>query len=193
ARGNLSVLRRWYRAVWILAFTCLVLGFSATVWKASQSPQSAIKQVHPHPEKGNAGEYFGTEKEKADEALARYTWWLTFFTGVLAFATAGLGVATVGLYLAGERQLKLIEANAAEQSRDMKASVAVAEAANELNRSQFLAIHRPWIAVKVGLAGPFYCDGRSASVQLSVTLKNVGTAPGFIIFPFVKGATSAKV
>jgi hypothetical protein len=63
-------------------------------------------------------------KEKSDEALARYTWWLTLFTGVLAFATVGLGIATVGLYVAGEKQIKITEraANAA----DLSARVAIA-------------------------------------------------------------------
>jgi hypothetical protein len=28
-------------------------------------------------------------KEETEAALARYTWWLTVFTGVMAFATVG--------------------------------------------------------------------------------------------------------
>jgi hypothetical protein len=48
-------------------------------------------------------------KAKSDEALARYTLWLTTFTGILAFATVGLGIATVGLYAAGEKQFRLAQ------------------------------------------------------------------------------------
>jgi hypothetical protein len=64
----------------------------------------------------NAGNQ--TAKEKADEALARYTWWLTVFTGIMAFATVGLGIATVGLYSTGEQQIAIgiKAANAADKS-----------------------------------------------------------------------------
>jgi hypothetical protein len=64
-------------------------------------------------------------KEKADEALARYTLWLTVFTGVLAFATVGLGIATVGLYVTGEKQIEAVikSANAADLSA--RAAIAI--------------------------------------------------------------------
>src|SRR6266403_1778265 len=61
-------------------------------------------------------------KEKSDEALARYTLWLTIFTGILAFATVALGIATVGLYAAGEKQFSLA-------------------------RQEFISTHRPKITV----------------------------------------------
>ena len=35
------------------------------------------------------------QNERPEEALARYTRWLTIFTAVLAFATVGLGIVTV--------------------------------------------------------------------------------------------------
>lgn len=50
-------------------------------------------------------------KENSDEALARYTLWLTGFTAILALATVGLGIATVGLYLTGEKQIEIARAN----------------------------------------------------------------------------------
>jgi len=64
-------------------------------------------------------------KEKTDEALARYTWWLTAFTGGLAFVTGALCIATVGLYVTGEKQIEvaLKSANAAELSA--KAAIAL--------------------------------------------------------------------
>ena len=63
-------------------------------------------------------------KEKTDEALARYTWWLTLFTGVMAFATVGLGIATVGLYATGEKQIEI--AIKAANAADLSARAAVA-------------------------------------------------------------------
>lgn len=66
-----------------------------------------------------------SSKEKSDEALARYTWWLTAFTGGLAFATIALCIATFGLYLTGEKQIEVAvkSANAAELSA--KAAIAL--------------------------------------------------------------------
>jgi hypothetical protein len=102
--------------------------------------------------------------------------------------TAGLRDATVKLWTAGERQLELIAKNSEQQSKDMQASTAVAEAANKLNRENFIAGQRPWIAIQsVELAGQFYCHGKSASVGLKIHIKNMGPSPAFIIFPFTVG------
>ena len=64
-----------------------------------------------------------SQKESAEEAIARYNWWLTLFTAILAVATVGLGSATVGLYFAGRNQLQLA-------------------------RNEFLSTHRPELRLK---------------------------------------------
>lgn len=62
-------------------------------------------------------------------------------TAVLAISTIGLWRATIRLWKAGERQMELIKDNAAEQSRDMKASI-------ELARTEFLSSHRPRVILR---------------------------------------------
>jgi hypothetical protein len=42
-----------------------------------------------------------------EEAIARYNWWLTACTALLAVATLLLFAATVGLYVGGKKQLEL--------------------------------------------------------------------------------------
>jgi hypothetical protein len=66
-------------------------------------------------EQGSANQ---NTKEKSEDALARYTFWLTICTGVMAFATIALGIATIGLYATGEKQIEvaLKIANAADLS-----------------------------------------------------------------------------
>ena len=72
------------------------------------------------------------------------------FTVVLALSTIGLWLATVALWNAGERQLKLIETNAAQQSRDMQAAIAAAgDSARAANRTAQALIdaERPWVGL----------------------------------------------
>jgi hypothetical protein len=59
-------------------------------------------------------------KERADEALARYTYWLMLLTGIVALATFGLVVATVFVYVTGEKQLTLIENLTERQTSDTR-------------------------------------------------------------------------
>jgi hypothetical protein len=64
-------------------------------------------------------------KEKTDEALARYTFWLTIVTGIMAFATIGLGIATVGLYVTGEKQVEAARTAADAALRQANAMIAI--------------------------------------------------------------------
>lgn len=78
------------------------------VWEASNTPhvpinQSAAAQQDHKPDNQ-------AQKERPDEAIARYNWWLTLFTAILAASTVVLGLATIGLYFAGRNQLRLIQA-----------------------------------------------------------------------------------
>jgi hypothetical protein len=103
-------------------FTAL-LGFAlggSVVWSL-QAPQATIEKHNPAPEQDSTDTH---AKEKADEALARYTFWLTVFTGILALATVGLGAATIGLYTAGEKQIAVTAkaADAAQKSAEIAES-----------------------------------------------------------------------
>jgi hypothetical protein len=110
------------------------------------------------------------QKAETDTKLANYTGELAFFTKGLFVATVILGIATIGLLIA-----------AFFQSRDMKASIAAAEHANELNREIFVASHRPSLSADVALASDFISDGKSGAVEIQVTVRNVGDVPAFNI------------
>lgn len=90
------------------------------VWSFSYPPHAPAQEQHSPTEEKGAGNH---PTNKAEEAIAEYTWWLTAFTGGLVLATIGLGIATVGLYLTGEKQVGLA-------------------------RDQFNATHRPELTVR---------------------------------------------
>lgn len=78
------------------------------------------------------------------------------FTVVLAISTIGLWLATNRLWAAGERQMELIAANSAQQSKDMRASINVSRiAAQAALRSANAAIglELPFLRIEPGWAG----------------------------------------
>jgi hypothetical protein len=99
------------------------------------------------------------EKTRCDPA-AYFTIWLVGFTGVLAASTIGLWIVT---WLSGVRQ-----------SRDMKASVAVAEG----QLAEMQATRRPWLQVAVRINGPL-TFGPPIQLPLHVVIRNVGQSPAF--------------
>ena len=107
---------RLQKAATIIALAlCFAVAIGMEILEALQFPHAPIDQStaaqHSHET------YSETQKEKPEEAIARYNKWLTFFTAVLAVATVVLGLATVGLYLAGERQLRHVAGEAAQARR----------------------------------------------------------------------------
>lgn len=68
---------------------CLVGALAGEVWQASHTPNA--------PQQGGSSETASkpgneTAKEKPEEAIARYNYWLTWVTFILAVATVGLGI-----------------------------------------------------------------------------------------------------
>jgi hypothetical protein len=108
-------------------------------------PQSSHHIQSADTESGSANQ---ETKEKSDDALARYTLWLTVFTGVLAIATIGLGIATVGLYVGAENQFRLA-------------------------RDEFLSTHRPKIRIKHLWLAEDIWGGQQITVNLGIV--NRGT------------------
>src|ERR1700680_4781924 len=100
----------------IALFACLVLGFGLAVWSASQQQPHRIEDRAKH--NPNAKSLEIVRSESVDERIARYNFWLTIMTGVLAISTLALWIET---RLAGRRQ-----------SRDMKASI-------DLARDEFIS------------------------------------------------------
>jgi len=129
--------------IWIASF------FGHEIWRSSQISHSTIQYQRATTDHQRTQKDTVKEGEKAEEALARYTYWLMIFTGVLAFATVALGVATLGLYFAGERQLRLA-------------------------REEFLSTHRPKIRIKHLLIRNDIWQGEPIIVDLWVI--NAGTA-----------------
>lgn len=113
------------RAQWFLgAFVGLVLGFfvgASFYWgvygtNIRQAAGSTIEQTMEKIDKAEAD----ARKEKADEALARYTYWLTVLTGVVGAATVGLVIATALVYITGEKQLGVIGDLSKRQADDTR-------------------------------------------------------------------------
>src|SRR5947209_2772591 len=111
------------RAHKIAVSVAFVLLSAWVLWQSLQIPQLSIQYRGAATEEHSPSRYTEEEKKQTDEALARYTGWLTFFTGILAFATIGLGVATLGMYLISKRQIGLA-------------------------RDEFNSTHRPKIRIK---------------------------------------------
>lgn len=101
------MLKRLQNGAVIALALLLVIGFGVEVWRASNAPlvpinQNASTQREHQPN-------LETQKERPEEAIARYNKWLTFFTAILAIATVGLGFATIGLYFVSQSQLRHAE------------------------------------------------------------------------------------
>lgn len=102
------MVRRLKNVVIFALAVCFLVGFGREVWRASNISHVPINQSSAAKQENKTND--ATQKESTEQAIARYNWWLTIFTGVLAVATLGLVVATAGLYFAGRRQLQFIQA-----------------------------------------------------------------------------------
>jgi hypothetical protein len=150
-----------------VAFVLLTAWLLIGGWQSSQSTHPSIQ------DRGTAAEQHDTdrqpieEREKTDEAIARYTWWLMMFTGVLAFATIGLGVATIGLYLTGEKQAK--------------AATVTADAV--------IDNERPWV-------GPITTSSQQIApgqfISATVVIQNSGQTPALEMRAAFKGSIKLK-
>jgi hypothetical protein len=139
------------RTALVFVSLAAILGFAlggSVVWNL-QFGYTAIQTIDTTQQHHSANAKAVQEWEKPEDALARYTWWLTAFTGVLAIATIGLGAATIWLCLAGERQFKLA-------------------------RDEFRSTHRPKIRVKHSyLVSDIWQD---EPIIVNITFVNPGTA-----------------
>lgn len=112
-------------------------------------------------------------KHLMDCRLAKYTRHLANFTAILASATFFLIV--VGLYQAR------LAAGAAREARDaIKATQAIAlaaEEANKINRDTLIASQRAWISVEAIPDGLFTSRATDADISLTFFLRNIGHTP----------------
>ena len=110
-------------AIVVLAI-CLAGPFGIAIWQASHptnSPQQSAAAEHSDHTNDDS------KKETADEAIARYTWWLTIVTAILAATTVGLGAISV-------YQLKLARAEFIATHRP-KITVHTAELRRDLSKA----------------------------------------------------------
>lgn len=81
---------------------------------------------------------------------------VALFTIVLAVSTIGLWLSTAKLWRAGERQMELIAANNAQQTKDMRASIAAAHRTADaamLSARASIGIELPLLRIEPGYAG----------------------------------------
>src|SRR5215467_7465324 len=127
---------RWLVELWQRRNAELVLGFLAAsvIWLILLGWQVALTPNEP--ERRRCYEIAQKAGTRIDECK---TFWertigepVAFFTFGLAIATLLLGVSTVALWQAGEKQADLLRETSEIQSRDARATIAAAEAANRI-------------------------------------------------------------
>jgi hypothetical protein len=134
----------------LLAWGAWLLGWIPTYAEyCEQNPQTHQKECATHHIFLIALWQIGKALDAAAPAITAIA------TGFIAWFTLTLKGATDRLWDAGERQLELIRSNAAEQSSDMKASIAVAKnAADAAKRAADAAeqaltgLERPWLFIE---------------------------------------------
>jgi hypothetical protein len=77
--------------------------------RSASYPADANSKTEDNPSK----QYTIKESDKIsiDRSIARYTFWLVVFTGILAFSTIGLGIATIGHDLLPHKEFVMTKQN----------------------------------------------------------------------------------
>jgi len=127
---------RWLRAEIVFGFLIGSVFWAAVLgWQAAYAPTDAEKQKCY-----DAAEHAGHKTEECRSFWERSTSDpVAFFTLVLAISTIGLWSATVFLYRAGEKQSGHARRSAAIQSRDMQASIKVAQQSADVAKQALFA------------------------------------------------------
>jgi hypothetical protein len=172
---------RWLRAEIVFGFMIASVFWAVVLgWQAAYAPTYAEKQKC-YDVAHNAG-----HKNEECKSLWEKTTSdpVAFFTLVLAVSTIGLWVATVFLYRAGERQFRHVRRSAAIQSRDMQASIEVAQQsavsakrAADIAERGVVEADRPWIEVGLKINGPLIFGPESIEIEGDVTITNIGKSP----------------
>jgi hypothetical protein len=188
-------------AIIALAF-CFAVAVAGEFWEASHIPHAPINQSASAQHKNEgAGE---RPKESAEQAIARYNYWLTIFTAVLASATVILGFATIGLYFVSSRQLRHVQKEAKDAewrrfqdqfavSEQLSAAVQTAEAAKEsaaaaakqakAAEDALTLLERPYVFI-FGVRGIKY-DKLLSDFFVEYTVANYGKMPAIIDGPHI--------
>lgn len=109
----------------------------------------------------------------AQQSMAKSTRYMNYATWSGVVLTI-IAVALLGGTLYYTKQAaKYTRSTVKEAGRAASAAIR----ANELNRRLFIAENRPWISVKMELAGPLVFDSKEASIKVRLSIKNVGKSP----------------
>ncbi|WP_140688312.1 hypothetical protein [Mesorhizobium sp. B2-6-2] len=206
-----------------IGFVIALVGFSlsqeAQSNQQSRPPQPSAPENQQPTKQDSESQFLATtpskpvgEEKRADdeqssagkewrESLIEHApdWSVAFFTFVLCVFTGLLWRSTNKLWLAGEKQMKLIQDNAALQSADMQASIKVAEdAAKAANRSAEVAERtmvlndRPWVGVELQILRPLVFTADDCSIKLDVTITNHGRSPAIRTEAYVEFFVSTR-
>jgi hypothetical protein len=187
---------RWLRAEIVLGFLIAsVFWIGVLGWQAAYAPTDAEKQKCYDDAKrvGYKAEECKSLWERAtSDPVAFFTLWLVIFTG-------GLTVSTVLLWRAGEKQFRHARRASIIQSRDMQASIAVAQEGSEASvmaahaasesafvaRQTLLASGRPLLLLEMVNADNI---GFPLSTVPSMDIKfvNHGSAPAILKVCFIE-------
>jgi hypothetical protein len=126
---------------------------------SAQSP--FFVQVTPSPKSAEERSQEAEEREEKKSADR----WLVRWTAALFAATVGLILATGVLGYFG-----------LQQSRDMKASIASSNAANDLNKQNFDSVHRPQIRIKHLWLTSDFAAGEKLTFKAAFVNRGIGLA-----------------
>jgi hypothetical protein len=183
----------WWRAYWpLFAFVMLAILGQSISWGLKQAPPYNREQPASSQSKGDPfsrpAAARSTEKDNAKGHEGGH-WYDTFLDHtaecLIAIFTGTLWWSTRKLWLAGERQMQMLDRHASQQDQNARASVmqairsadAATEAAKaaELSARASVSAERAYIAGGINFRNLFEGD----SVML-VTMSNYGKTPAFI-------------
>jgi hypothetical protein len=171
---------RWLRAEIVFGFLIATVFWAGVLgWQAANVPTDAEKQKC----------YDAAEKAHHKTEECKTLWQRTtsdpvaFFTFWLVLSTIGLGISTVMLWGAGEKQFRHARRSSAIQSRDMKASIAVAERSASAAERALRDLERPWIFVFDQSRATR--DPETDEFFIEYTVANYGKLPAIISQPLV--------
>ena len=164
-----------------------VFWIGALAWQASYAPRDSERRQceETATKEGRKTEECKTLWERTtSDPVAFFTFWLVVFTG-------GLTVSTVLLWRAGERQFQLLSETSAAQSRDMQASLNIANRsahaaekaaeASNLNAKAAIGVELPIVSIAKaelhrapGVAGQIAGGHVPAEITLAIDFKNRG-------------------
>jgi hypothetical protein len=163
-------------AAWILFGLPFLYGPPPRFAESARPPQSGFEQAGKNAQANPQANAQSEPRSAAQDAQVRgekssTDWWLMMFTGAVALFTLMLAAASILFYRAGERRLKLIEGNAADQSRETKDAI-------DLARKEFVASHRPRLRVRFIELRPLVAGER---MMADIGVANIGVNDAAVI------------